>query len=101
MLNRMDFSVAVRKRRSQPRISNRLRRNRDIDRMGKIDPPKHNAGARRCRSQCDLNTLTAMQAHAHGTGQRFEGSLFQHRAIIKARPPTADRWGCAPALTGC
>jgi hypothetical protein len=42
-----------------------------------------------------------MQAYAHGTGQRFEGSLFQHRAIIKARPPTADRWGCAPALTGC
>ena len=44
--------------------------------VGKIDPPKHNAGARRCGSQSDLHPLAAVQAYANGAGEGFQGSLL-------------------------
>ena len=73
---------------SQPGVADRRGRDRDLDRLGQVDAPKHNAAVGRCRTQRDLDTLAAMQTHANGAGEGLQGALLQHLGIIAggARP---------------
>jgi hypothetical protein len=54
--------------------------------LRQIHPAEHDAGIGRRRAQGDFDALAAVQAHANGVSQRFEGSLLQHGLILPRHP---------------
>ena len=54
----------------------------NVHRVGQIHPAKHDAGVRLRRAQGDFDPLATVQANTYGTGQGFEGSLFEHPLIL-------------------
>ena len=75
------------------RVHNRLGMDGHIHRLWQVHATKHNARIRLRRAQCHLDTLAAVQAHAHGTGDGLDGTLLKHGVILLVR-------GCLLPLEG-
>ncbi|MOA06272.1 hypothetical protein D3C78_1259030 [compost metagenome] len=97
VLDRVHLGPALANRRGHARVRHRMRGDRDIDRLGQIDAPKHNARVGGSGAQGQLHALAAVQAHAHSTGNGLEGALLQHMRILSSpamsRPPPGHRHG--------
>ena len=70
--------AAVGHARGQPRVGHRRGRHRNVHHLGQVNAAKHNARIRRRGAKGQLHPLPAVQAHAHGAGEGFKGSLLNH-----------------------
>ena len=80
----MHLGTTGRQRGGQTRVGDRVGGHRNVYRVGQIHTPEHDARVGRGRPQGDLYPLAAVQAYAYSAGDGFEGSLFEHRGIVKA-----------------
>jgi hypothetical protein len=85
MLDGMNLGLATGNGRRQAGVCDALGRNVNVDWFGQIDAPKNDACARRRRPQREFNTLPTVQAHTHGLGEGFEGSLSKHGLILNSQ----------------
>lgn len=68
--------------RRHARICDRNAAHGDIDRLGKIYPTKNNTRIDSGRTQAQFHPLPAVDAHACGFDEGFDGFLRQHDVIL-------------------
>ena len=88
MLDGVHLGTAHRNGGSQTRVGHGFCVDRDIDRLRQIHAPKNDACVRLGRAQGQLHALSAVQSHANGAGQGFEGALLEHPGILVSRAPS-------------
>ncbi len=54
----------------------------NVHRLWQVNAAEHDAGVRLRGPQGQFDPLAAVQAHAHGAGQRFQGALLEHCDIL-------------------
>jgi hypothetical protein len=82
VLDRVDLGATIGDGGGQAGVGDRPGVDRNLDRLGQVDPAKDDAGIGRCRAQGQLDTLPAVQSDADRLGQGFEGALRNHRSIV-------------------
>ena len=70
---------------------------RDVHRPRQVDAAKHDAGVGRRGPNRELDLLAAVHAHADRAGERLQGALRQHDAIVGRRRRLRPRGGFGPA----
>ena len=82
MLDRVHLGAVGFNGGSHARIGDGQRAHRYVHRLSQIDPSKHDAGVGPGGTQCQFDTLPAVQTDTDRAGQGLKRSLFQHRLIL-------------------